>query len=125
MANNSFFVAYEFNKRVSGFSCSCKGEKIYSLESYESIDSMIDDVCKLLKEQDAAVTFQSFTGFESIDLLRLLHEYDHSLSMVTWKYNKYGYASENIKEQGNKMNRNNVKKYVLKAIELFKEKEAA
>lgn len=122
---NSFFVAYEFNKRVSGFSCACKGEKIYSLESYESIDHMIDDVCKLLKEQDANITFQSFSGYDSIDLLRLLHEYDHSLSMVTWKYNKYGYASEIIKEEHNKMTRNNVKKYVLRAIELFKEREAA
>ena len=123
--NNSFFLDYTFADRVSGFSVSCQGQKIYSIDNYESVDSMIDDVCKLLKKKDAQVTFQCFTGYETNDMLRLFCEYDGTLTMITWKYNKYGYASENISEKGNKADRKTVKKYVLRAIELFKEREAA
>lgn len=122
--SKSFFVAYEFSDRVSGFSVSCHGEKLYCPEYYESVDRMIDDVMKLLKKRDAMVTFQLFTGFESIDLLRLLRTFDGKLDMVTWKRNQNGFTVETFSERENKLTLKNVKAYVFRALEMFNAYEA-
>lgn len=125
MTNNSFFVEYNFEDSVSGFLCACTGSKIYNVEYYECVDRMIDDVCKLLKKRNAQVTFQSFSGFQSIDLLRLFTENSGTLSSATWKYNNYGYVSETITEDGIKATKGNIKKYVIQALDLFRAREAA
>lgn len=117
--SKNFFVAYEFSDRVSGFSVSCHGEKLYCPEYYENVDRMLDDVMKLLKKSDAMVTFQLFTGFESIDLLRLLRTFDGKLDMVTWKRNQNGYTVETLSERENKLTLKNVKAYVFRALEMF------
>ena len=117
--SKSFFVNYEFSDRVSGFMCSCHGENLYSPEYYESVDRMLDDVMKLLKKRDAQVTFSLFTGFESIDLLRLLRTFDGKIDMVTWKRNNYGYTVETFTERENKLTLKTVKAYVFRALEMF------
>jgi hypothetical protein len=122
---NSFFLDFSFTEKVSGFGCTCAGSKIYNVDYYESVDALIDDAQKLLKKQDGNITFQCFTGFETIDLLRLFRDYDGTLTACHWKYNKSGYVSEQWQETQLKNNRASVKKYVLDAIALFRDREAA
>jgi len=125
MANNSFFMDYNFSEKVSGFGCTCSGSRIYNPEYYESIDLLIDDATKLLKKRDSVVTFQCFTGYQTIDLLRVFLDFDGTLTVCHWKYNKSGFAAEQWQDKQIKNNRASVKKIVLESIELFREREAA
>ena len=117
---SSFFVEYSFQKVVSGFLCECKGNKSYSIDYYESVDSLIDSVMKLLKENDSTVTFQVFSGYDSTDLLRVLRNYDGTMTAVHWKRNNSGFVYETWTDDQLKISRANVKKYVLEAINLFR-----
>lgn len=122
---NSFFMDYTFSENVGGFPCTCKGERIYSVSSYESVDTLITDAQKILKRDNGEVTFICYSGYDSIALLRLFRDYDGTVTACHWKYNKSGYACENWQDEKLKNTRATVKKYVLEAIQLFNDREAA
>lgn len=125
MTNNSFFAEFEWKDRVCGMGVSCNSSMVYSLDCPESIDKLIADACKILRQDDATVTFQCFTGYETIDLLRLMRDYNGALDMVTWRRNSKGFLVETNIERGSKMTRPNIKRYIFRAIELFRNTEAA
>lgn len=120
----SFFVDYVFDDSISGFRGNFHGNKFYNVDYYETVDSMIDDVLKLLKKSEAMVTFQCFTGFESVDLLRLNKSYDGTISAVTWNRRGNGYVVDTVVEENIKLDRKAVKKYTIQALELFRAKAA-
>ena len=122
---NAFFIEFSFSENVSGFRCDCKGTKTYSIDYYESIDRCIDDAAKIIKKQDAGITFQTFTGYESIDLLRVIRNYDGSLTAIHWKRNNSGFVSETWTDEKLKAGKATIKKYVLEAVQLHREQEAA
>ena len=123
---SSFFMEYEFSECVSGFPGQFHGEKIYDLYSVESIERLIDDALRVLKERrDSMVTFQLFTGYESVDLLRLFRSagYDGSrMTEVFWKRNESGFVTETRTTENIEINKRNVRKSVYKATSMFFEK---
>lgn len=123
--SNSFFMDFTFSDNVSGFRVSCHAAKIYEIEFFECVDRMLDDAMKILRKDDAQVTFQLFTGYETIDLLRICRTFDGKLDAVIWKYNSYGYAYETRLERDNKLTRKTVKDYAVRAMELFRARESA
>lgn len=123
--SNSFFMDFTFSDNVSGFRVSCHAEKIYAIEFFENVDRMLDDAMKILRKDDAQVTFQLFTGYETIDLLRLCRTWDGKLDAIVWKYNDYGYVTETKLERDNKLARKTVKDYAIRAMELFRARETA
>ena len=53
-------------------------------------------------------------------LLRLLRNFDGTLTAVHWKRNDYGYVGETWTDDNLKINRATVKKYILESINLFR-----
>ena len=122
--SNNFFMEYFFKKSVSGFKCDCTGNKLYVTTSFEAVEQLIKDACKILKEEDGMITFQVFTGYETIDLLRLYSSWNGNITAVHWKRNSFGNVCETWTDEGLKNTKNTVKQYVIEAIKLFEEKAA-
>lgn len=60
------------------------GQKIYSIEYYEEVEKLIVDCMKVLKTgSDTAVTFESYEGYETIDLCRIFVDAGNTCNYVT------------------------------------------
>ena len=125
----SFFMEYEFSDRVSGLSGQFSGFKIYDPHSVESIDRLVDDVLRVLREKrDSMVTFQLFTGFQTIDILRLFRSQGFSnaeMTEVFWIRNEFGDVMESYTDEHIAINKRNVRNSIYKATARFFEQETA
>ena len=101
MTKNSFFVDFEFDTKSCGISGKFKGDKLYSI-CYPSIqEECIEDIMKVLKtRKDCVITFECFTGLESIELLRIIKEWSgKTYTRVYWYRNEFlDVTSKDIKE---------------------------
>ena len=94
MSKNTMFVDYEWQDSISGWRVSAKCSRVYS--SAESTERMVDDVLKIMKgKYDACVTFTCFTGYESIDLLRIFKKWNGLIDKVVFDRNEKE-ISENL-----------------------------
>ena len=123
MSSPSFFMEYEFKTNANGFSGTLNGFRIYNVNEFESVEKLIADCMRVLKTGSGAqVTFQSFDNGNT-DLSRIYVDSDDKCNAVRWKRNAYGYVSEtDVREFS--LNKREVKKLVLEAIELFRDEEA-
>lgn len=123
MYKGSFFVNFEFNETVAGFHGNFTGDKLYSIQHFEIVEDCINDVYKIMKTKDhATITFDYFNN-GSTNLCRLYREYDGSIVFVNWT-EKNVFTSEPNIVKDIELTKKNIKKYVLRAIELFIEKDS-
>lgn len=121
---NSFFIDFSFHDRLAGFAGDFHGMQIYSVDYYEDVERLINDCAKLIKKRDCQITFQTFTGYNSIDLLRIGQEYDGKIWRVEWRRNANGFVHQTDKAEGLPMTRATIKKAVLDAINKHRMQEA-
>ena len=127
--NNSFFMEFEFSDRVSGLSGEFHGFNLYDLNSTESIERLVNDALRILKEKrNGMVTFQLFTGFQSIDILRLFRSDGFSNAEMTeifWIRNQFGDVLESYNTKNIAINKRNGRSSIYKATARFFEQETA
>ena len=120
----TFFMSYEFKASASGFFGTLSGQRLYSVEYYEQVEKLINDCMKVLKtgHDGATVTFEHFDNSVT-ELARIVTSGD-KIQLISWQRNIYGYVSSTDSEE-KELSKKEVKKFVLRAIELFREKDAA
>lgn len=120
----SFFMSYAFKAHSNGLFGTLEGQKIYSVEYYEEVEKLIADCMKVLKTgSDAAVTFESYEGYETIELCRIFVDAGNTCNYVYWQRDAAGGVYETILQEV-ELNRKNVKRLVLEAISKFRERAA-
>lgn len=118
--SGAFFMNYTFKASVGGFYGRLEGQKIYSIDYFEEVEKLINDALKVLKTgAEAEVTFEHF-GNTSTGLSRIYNGFDNKAKTVTWK--RCGTTTESIVKDI-QINKRDVKAFVLRAIELFRDKE--
>lgn len=118
MSKNTMFVQYEWQKVVSGFLSEVKAEKIYSVE-YQR-EKMVEDVHRIMTGEDnACVTFVCFTGYQSIDLLRLIKKQNRLMYQVTWNRNATGITTGTNIAEDIAIIKRRVRDAVDEAVKLF------
>jgi len=113
---NAFFMSYDFSDRVSGLFAECHGAKLYEIDYPTRVEDLIEDATKVMKKQDGVVTFQCFTGLETIDMLRLAEDYSMGeRKMKAIYFGEYYTATPDLD-----INKKTVREYVYSAIEHFR-----
>lgn len=119
--SGTFFMSYSFKARVNGFYGKLEGQKCYSIEYFEEVERLINDALKVLKTgNEAEVTFEHFANWTTC-LSRIFTGFDGKAESVVWKYRPSGAADTDIEKI--QINKKEVKAFVLRAIELFRDKE--
>lgn len=123
-----FCISYSFNAKVGGFNGKLDGHKIYHIDYYESVDELINDALKILKTgRGAEITFERFNddGMDvtTTSLSRIYTGYGGVTEGVTWRSNAQSWRANPEIEKIN-INRKEVKAFILRAIEMYREEEA-
>lgn len=120
----SFFMSYSFKARVNGFYGKLEGQRIYEIDYYESVDKLINDALKILKTGgEAEVTFEHFDNWTTC-LSRIYSRCDGKAETVVWNYRTPGSSQPSSTDiEKIQINKKEVKAFVLRAIELFRDKE--
>ena len=118
MDNGSFFAEFEFKENVSGFLADVKAERLYSLE-WER-EKLVRDSMRIIRKHNAYVTYQHFC-MGTTDLLRIVSDDNGKMSVVFWKYNRFGDVCETNITRDMDISKKTVCSAIDKAIELFHE----
>lgn len=120
---SAFFMSYSFKAHSNGFFGKLEGSKIYEIDYYESVEKLINDALKILRTGgEAEVTFEHF-DLTTTALSRIYTDICGKAEGVTWRRNAYGYTVETNTEKMN-VNKKEVKAFVLRAIELYRDEAA-
>lgn len=122
--SGSFFMSYSFKARANGFYGKLEGQKIYSIECFEEVERLINDALKVLKTgNEAEVTFEHFANWTTC-LSRIYTGFDGKAETVIWNYRTPGSSQPSSTDiEKIQINKKEVKAFVLRAIELFRDKE--
>lgn len=120
MDNGAFFAEFEFKENVSGFLADVKAERLYALE-WEK-DRLVRDSLRIIKKRNSSVTFQRFL-LVTTDLLRIVSDDNGKMSVVFWKYNRFGDVCETNITRDLDISKQTVLSAIDKAVELFQAAE--
>lgn len=122
--SGAFFMSYSFKARANGFYGKLEGQKIYSIEYFEEVERLINDALKILKTgNEAEVTFEHFDNWTTC-LSRIFTGFDGKAETVVWNYRVPGSSQPSSTDiEKIQISKKEVKAFVLRAIELFRDKE--
>lgn len=122
---NSFFVEYEFDTKSCEVFGQFRGNKLYSIQYSSVWEECIEDIIKVLKtRKNCAITFQCFTGYETIDLLRIVQDYTgKTYTSVYWYRNNNGIVTGKDIKENCSINKANIKNEFEHALTAFFEHE--
>lgn len=117
MDNGSFFAEFEFKENVSGLYADVKAYRLYSLEWEQ--DKLLRDSMRIIRKNGGMVTYQHFC-MGTTDLLRIASSDNGKMSVVFWKYNRFGDVCETNITRDVDISKQAVLSAIGKAIELFR-----
>lgn len=118
---SAFFVDMEWKVRDGGYFGEFHAEELVNINYEETKQKMLSSVLRLMKTKAyCTITFQWFTGFQSIDLLRIAVDGTGSMSRVFWERNKLGDVVSTSIERFLDVNMREMRKSVDMAINLSK-----
>lgn len=123
---NTMFVDYEWKSRDGGLYGEFHAEKIFSV-GYDDKEDLVNSVLRLMKTKEhCTVTFQCFTGYETIDLLRLVSEDAYGLmSRIYWERDvlTVNRLPNTVISRNDSINKREIRESVDMALKLFEKQE--
>ena len=118
MSKLSFFASYEWKESSSGFLGDFRTDRLYDVCYESGVERLVNDVSRLMKSKcEFVVTFECFTGFSSMSMMRLIKTSSGDMTVVTWEYKRHGnYLANNSVEEHVSTRKNVLRDYIETAV---------